>query len=119
MYTTMATFSLQQLSELPSDVVIEHLVPLLAQPPPQRRPTLDEWGQRLLEWVLPRQRCELFTLPEYNAELLHARDQNWANMLVIETPLMAFTVLGPRSLDAPYPFTNSSIRWRLNEWTAH
>ena len=80
---------------IPFDVVVDHLVPLLAQPPSQRPPVLDKWETRLLEWVIPRrERCELYTLQGYNAALLHSRDQNWANMLVIEAPLVAFTVLG-------------------------
>ena len=74
------------LSKLPNDILINCIMPMLAQPP------LDDWAQRLFEWTSPRFHIPMFELGEYCNNGLLVHTEQCATELVAAMPLSAFTI---------------------------
>lgn len=85
----MTTLNNQQLRALPLDVIIEHIVPLLAS----QKKSVDDWALKLLEWTSPRDCKKINDLEEYDAvaEYHHS-------VVVSDSPLTAFTIFGPEDI---------------------
>ena len=74
------------LSKLPKDILINCIMPMIAQPP------LDDWAQRLFKWTSPRFHISMFELDEYCNNGLLVHTEQWATELVAAMPLSAFTI---------------------------
>ena len=83
------TVSTNQLHNVPTDVLVEHLVPLLANTA-AAEPTLDQWAARVVEWNLARLGQRVTDLPEY-----HPLSEMSANWRIEGSDLTPFANFGP------------------------
>lgn len=91
----MASFTSSQLATLPHDVLLRHLVPLMAETrTPQQE--LDRWATEYAEWVSTRWQSKVCDLPEWRAEV-----GLWAFDNVYEDSLGVFVAMGATT-DMPF-----------------
>ena len=74
------------LSKLPKDILINCIMPMIAQSP------LDDWALRYFEWTSLRFHIPMFELDEYCNNGLSVHTEQWATELVAAMPLSAFTI---------------------------
>ena len=96
--SSIANFGWAELQQLPTDVPVGHLIPLLARQS-EASVSIDVWAQRVIDWTIPRDNVRAVDLPEFHRNML-VRD----TYKISADDVSAFTILGP--YDVPFSVYN-------------
>lgn len=94
----LVSFNRAELRQLPLDVLLDHLLPLLANQQRQETetPVLDRWALEYADWLATHRRMKVPDLPGFTPMGL-----SWRAADVEEVPLEAFVMLGAAT-DMPF-----------------
>lgn len=94
-----ATFTLEQLRTLPLDVLLHHLIPLLAQQPPAQshEALVRQWVLEITDWAVTHCDARVGDFPGFDSASLHD-DELTASDLLTTHPLKHYMLFGPEEV---------------------
>lgn len=103
----MASFTASQLRSVPQDVLLQHIIPLLAETrTPQQE--VDRWATEYAEWISTRWQSKVCDLPEHKAEM-----GLWTCDHVYEDALGVFVVMGATT-DMPFSIYHTLVATEMH-----